>query len=154
MNKFLNKRVLIGFASGAVVGVGLLYFSILAFVDSSNTSPGEWLFPYAVVADPYLLSWTVLVLSLLQFPLYGIILGVAVARQRRTLIASIVLILCIHLVAAVSARVSRANYLERIKVVPSMARNRTSRWTGAAGACFASNLVRRRLRETAPPGQL
>ena len=31
---------------------------------------------------------------------------------------------------------------------------RTNRWTGAAGACFASNLVRRRLRENAPPGQL
>jgi hypothetical protein len=30
----------------------------------------------------------------------------------------------------------------------------TTRWTGAAGACFASNLVRRRLREFAPPGQL
>jgi hypothetical protein len=28
---------------------------------------------------------------------------------------------------------------------------RTSRWTGAAGACFASSLVRRRLREIAPP---
>jgi hypothetical protein len=31
---------------------------------------------------------------------------------------------------------------------------RTSRWTGAAVACFASSLVRRRLREIAPPGQL
>src|SRR5882724_8746595 len=30
----------------------------------------------------------------------------------------------------------------------------TTRWTGAAGACFASNLVRRRLNEIAPPGQL
>ena len=30
----------------------------------------------------------------------------------------------------------------------------TTRWTGAAVACFASNLVRGRLREIAPPGQL
>jgi len=30
----------------------------------------------------------------------------------------------------------------------------TTRWTGAAGACFASNLVRRRLKGIAPPGQL
>lgn len=30
----------------------------------------------------------------------------------------------------------------------------TTRWTGAAVACFASNLVRRRVREIAPPGQL
>ena len=30
----------------------------------------------------------------------------------------------------------------------------TNRWTGAAGACFASNLARRRLNEIAPPGQL
>jgi hypothetical protein len=33
-------------------------------------------------------------------------------------------------------------------------RNITTRWTGAAGACFASNLVRRRLNGNAPPGQL
>jgi hypothetical protein len=32
--------------------------------------------------------------------------------------------------------------------------NLTNRWTGAAGACFASNMVRRRLDEFAPPGQL
>jgi hypothetical protein len=32
--------------------------------------------------------------------------------------------------------------------------NITNRWTGAAGACFASSLVRRRLNEIAPPGQL
>ena len=30
----------------------------------------------------------------------------------------------------------------------------TTRWTAAAGACFASNLVRRWLRECAPPGEL
>ena len=30
----------------------------------------------------------------------------------------------------------------------------TTRWTGAAVACFASNLVRRRLREIAPPAHL
>ena len=30
----------------------------------------------------------------------------------------------------------------------------TTRWTGAAGACFASNLVWRRWNEIAPPGQL
>jgi hypothetical protein len=33
-------------------------------------------------------------------------------------------------------------------------RGRTTHWTGAAGACFASSLVRRRLNEFAPPGQL
>ena len=33
-------------------------------------------------------------------------------------------------------------------------RSRTNRWTGAAVACFASNLVPRRLNEIAPPGQL
>ena len=33
-------------------------------------------------------------------------------------------------------------------------RSRTTRWTGAAGACFASNSVRRRVKEIAPPGQL
>jgi hypothetical protein len=33
-------------------------------------------------------------------------------------------------------------------------RRTTTRWTGAAGACFASGLVRRRLNEIAPPGQL
>jgi hypothetical protein len=33
-------------------------------------------------------------------------------------------------------------------------RHPTTRWTGAAGACFASNLMRRRLNEIAPPGQL
>ena len=33
-------------------------------------------------------------------------------------------------------------------------RHITNRWTGAAGVCFASNSVRRRLREIAPPGQL
>jgi hypothetical protein len=31
---------------------------------------------------------------------------------------------------------------------------RTTRWTGAAVACFASSLVRRSLNEVAPPGQL
>ena len=30
----------------------------------------------------------------------------------------------------------------------------TTRWTGAAGACFASGVTRRRLNEIAPPGQL
>src|ERR1700730_13765150 len=35
-----------------------------------------------------------------------------------------------------------------------MTRRRTNRWTGAAGACFASNLVGRRLNEIAPAGQL
>ena len=33
-------------------------------------------------------------------------------------------------------------------------RDPTTRWTGAAGACSASSLVRRRVNEIAPPGQL
>jgi hypothetical protein len=119
MRSFLHKRVLISLTVGAGVGSAFLYLSILAFVDSSNTALGESFFPYAVVADPSLLSWTVLTLSLIQFPLYGVILGMAWARRRRTLMACIFVILSIHLVAAFSAQISRANYLERITPVPS-----------------------------------
>src|SRR4029434_1379291 len=35
-----------------------------------------------------------------------------------------------------------------------MTRCRTTRWTGAAEACFTSSLVRRMVREFTPPGQL
>jgi hypothetical protein len=111
----MPKKVLIGLIVGLVGGTALFCVAVSAWVETSNTTLGEWLFPYAIIADPSLFAkqLMIVVLSLIQFPLYGITLGFVSARRRRTLFLFLVILICVHVLAGRVARVARAEYLAR-----------------------------------------
>jgi hypothetical protein len=98
-------RVLIGSAIGAAIGFVLLYVSAsAAFGDHQNFVLAQKLFPFALTAEPTVLDspWLVLGLAFLQYPLYGGVVGLALARHRHraaVVIVTIVFILAAHLVA-------------------------------------------------------
>jgi hypothetical protein len=134
-----------GVAIGVAVGFILLYVAASAAYDEpSKTALAENLFPYAVVLDPSLLKmpWSLLALSLVQYPLYGGAFGFAWRQNRGRLLVlllSVAFIVGLHVTFAKSAHIARFQYVDRSKVVPEFsARNRTNRWTRGAGACFAS----------------
>ena len=112
--KLVPNRLLIGLILGLVGGAALFYIAASAWVETSNTTLGEWLFPYAIIADPSLFTKQpmIVVLSLIQFPLYGITLALVSAR-RRTFLLFVVIVICVHLFAGRVARIARADYLAR-----------------------------------------
>src|SRR5215813_1894296 len=77
--------ILIGGIVGVVGGFCLLVFAFLtAFGICSDTSVAEVLFPFSLAADPTLndLALVALLLALVQYPIYGVILGVAWLKDR------------------------------------------------------------------------
>ena len=87
--------------TGAIVSGPCLYLSfITAFGICSDTSISEALFPLALAIDPSLHShaFIALTFALLQFPLYGILLGLAwrAWAGRLTFLACIILLLGTH----------------------------------------------------------
>jgi len=77
--------VLIGGLVGAVGGFCLLIFAFLtAFGICSDTSIAEVLFPFSLAADPTLhdLALVALLLALVQYPMYGVILGISWSKDR------------------------------------------------------------------------
>jgi hypothetical protein len=77
--------VLIGGLIGAVGGFCLLLFAFFtAFSICSDTSIAEVLFPFSLAADPTLddLALVALLLALVQYPIYGVILGISWSIDR------------------------------------------------------------------------
>lgn len=97
----IPKTVVIGLMVGAVTG-GLLFMLsfLMAFGICSDTSFAEHLFPFALIVDPSLFERPLLalVLSVVQYPAYGMVLGL-IWRKAGLRVAGLVLLLVIHLVA-------------------------------------------------------
>jgi len=77
--------VLIGGLVGAAGGFCLLIFAFLtAFDICSDTSIAEVLFPFSLAADPTLDDFVLaaLLIALVQYPIYGVILGAAWSKKR------------------------------------------------------------------------
>ncbi|HEY6242934.1 MAG TPA: hypothetical protein VIX17_03245 [Pyrinomonadaceae bacterium] len=76
----LPKQAWIGIVAGAILSAPLLFLSfITTFGICFDTSISEALFPFALALDPGLENhiFFVLVLALVQLPLYGMLLGLA-----------------------------------------------------------------------------
>jgi hypothetical protein len=97
--------VLIGGLVGAAGGFCLLIYAFLtAFGICSDTSIAEVLFPFSLAADPTLHDFALaaLLLALIQYPIYGVILGVARLKNRASkswVIACALVLLVVHGVA-------------------------------------------------------
>ena len=95
--------MIVGLGSG--IGVGAIVFVItffLTFTICPDTSTAEKVFPFALIANPNLDHLIALALALIQFPLYGIVLGFAWAKTDATkllFITAIVALLVVHLIA-------------------------------------------------------
>jgi hypothetical protein len=77
--------ILIGGLVGAAGGFCLLIFAFLtAFGICSDTSVAEVLFPFSLAADPTLNDFVLVALlfALVQYPIYGVILGAARSKDR------------------------------------------------------------------------
>src|SRR5260221_9636020 len=90
---------------GAGIGVGAVIFVItffLTFTICSDTSTAEKVFPFALIADPSLDHLIALVVALIQFPVYGLLLGFVWAKAHATkliFVVAIVALLVLHLMA-------------------------------------------------------
>ena len=95
--------MIIGLGSG--IGVGAIVFVItffLTFTICSDTSTAEKVFPFALIANPRLDNLIALILALIQFPLYGTMLGFAWAKADATkllFVAAIAALVVVHLLA-------------------------------------------------------
>ena len=77
--------VLLGGLVGFAVGLGFLAISFLtAFSICGDTAIAEVLFPFSLSADPTLRdrALVALLFALIQYPLYGVVLGFAWAKSR------------------------------------------------------------------------
>jgi hypothetical protein len=99
---------------GSLIGIGaeccFLFLSFIsAFGICSDTTLAESLFPYALAYDPTLhehLGFAFL-LALIQWPIYGVLLGVAWMKgrsQRSWLILSFIVVFAVHLIAVAVAK--------------------------------------------------
>ncbi len=96
---------------GAGIGAGGILFVItffLTFTICSDTSIAEKMFPFSLIVVPSIFAHPLvaLVLALIQFPLYGIVLGFTWAKAGATkaiFIASIIVVVVIHLAAGTFA---------------------------------------------------
>jgi len=98
---FLPRPALIGFVTGVIVSAPCLFLSfVTTFGICSDTSISEALFPFALAADPSFENhvFIALTLALLQFPLYGVLLGFAwkTWAGRLTFLGCIILLLGTH----------------------------------------------------------
>jgi hypothetical protein len=77
--------VLVGGLAGCAIGFGFFVICFfLVFSICSDTSLAEVLFPYSLAADPTLddKALLALTLALIQYPLYGVVLGFVWAKDR------------------------------------------------------------------------
>jgi hypothetical protein len=99
----IPKPIWIGLIIGIAIGAVLFVLSFLtAFGICSDTSIAEKCFPFALIVDPSLLRRPLLafVLALLQYPLYGTVLGIGwvqAGRRKSLYVASIILVLTVHI---------------------------------------------------------
>ena len=77
---------------------------ITAFGICSDRSIAETLFPFALIVDPSLFQrpFLALILSLVQYPIYGIVLGLAWAKTSLRIVG-LVLLAAIHVCAVTVA---------------------------------------------------
>ena len=107
--------MIVGLGSGVGVGAVILVITFfLTFTICPDTSTAEKVFPFALIVDPSLFDrpLVALVLAAIQFPLYGIVLGLAWAKAGETkviFVVSLVVLLVAHIVAGslASRRVER-----------------------------------------------
>jgi hypothetical protein len=94
--------ILIGSLAGFVIGLGFFVICFfLVFSICSDTSLAEALFPFSLAADPTLRNEALLalLLALIQYPLYGGVLGFVWARDqigKLWVVACALLILVTH----------------------------------------------------------
>ena len=91
--------VVIGGAVGTAIGLLFFVLSFLmAFSICSDTTLAEILFPYSLAADPTLHDHALvtLALALVQYPLYGVLLGYSFVRKRHLLMVAIGVVLILH----------------------------------------------------------
>jgi hypothetical protein len=96
----VSRSIWIGLALGIVVGAPLFLLSFLtAFGICSDTTIAESSFPFALIGDPSLFArpLTALILALVQYPLYGITLGIIWAQGR---VRKLVFVLCVVIMFA------------------------------------------------------
>ena len=114
--KFALKPILIGTAAGLVVGLTLFCLVASAtFGASDNAYIFRVLFPYAGAVEPSTRSWVILSLFVLQYPLYGGLLGIASNQVRHRLlilVAILTLIVGGHFAAVRSAHRADAIWVE------------------------------------------
>jgi hypothetical protein len=97
----MSRSSLIGLGFGAVVGILFLLLSVFAAGAGHGTYlPAKILFPFAMLASVFGHSITLpyVVLALVQFPVYGLLLG-AVFRSPRFVPCAIILS-CVHFTVA------------------------------------------------------
>ena len=114
--KFALKPILIGTAAGLALGLALLYLvASAAFGPSESAYFARVLFPYATAVNLTARAWVVLSLFLLQYPLYGALLGITsnqVRHRMLILVAILTLIVGGHLAAVRSAHRADAIWVE------------------------------------------
>jgi hypothetical protein len=103
------KSVCIWGIIGAVLSVCFLYISFIYSIHGGLGLAGIF-FPFAVIYNPKNVTNVFIIVALLQWPIYGII--IAVGREKKMIIWSIVVLL--HLLAVIIAehRVSSIDYLK------------------------------------------
>ena len=97
--------MIVGLGTG--IGVGMIVLVItffLTFTICPDTSTAERVFPFALIADPSLIERPLVALlaALIQFPVYGMVLGFIWAKADRTRILFVISIFVLsigHLVA-------------------------------------------------------
>jgi hypothetical protein len=98
-----------GLGVGTIVGSAMFMATFaVTFGICADTSTGEKIFPFALIADPSLFDRPLIafILAAMQFPLYGLILGFAWPRGRSRkprFVAVLSMLLVSHLTAGVVA---------------------------------------------------
>lgn len=110
----LPRPVWIGFIIGVGIGAASFLLSFFtAFGICSDTTIAESLFPFALIVSPSLFDHALiaLALALIQYPIYGIVLGVAwtQTRFRKFLFAASLLVVLIGHVVSVGVANQRVN---------------------------------------------
>lgn len=104
-----RRPVILTTMIGALIGCCFLFYAfITAFGICSDSTVTELLFPYAVLVDPSLSESLVIILllALIQWPLYGFFIGLAWTRAPLRSIAVCVcsvLLITIHSLAVMAA---------------------------------------------------
>jgi hypothetical protein len=105
----IRSTMAIGAAIGTGIGLLLFAYSVVAALGiCSNLSPAETLFPYSMMIGPSLdAGLPMLIIALIQYPLYGAMLGLfcgLTGRHRYLVIPMMLLIAGNHYMAVIEAR--------------------------------------------------
>jgi hypothetical protein len=133
-------RIFVALILSAAATVVLFVGAAMAGGACHCMTPMFTLFPYGSFIMMHFSSDTFgLPLALLQFPLY--VLVVVLVRGMRWKVGVLLLIAALH-VAAATLALSDYCQSRRTCLIRS---DPTNRWTRAAGACFSTSVVRRRV---------